>query len=262
MTAACLRLDKISSSYRFGKENLSVLNEVSLEVGAGEFVSLLGPSGSGKSTLLKIAAGLLQPDSGKVLLNGRAITGPARVGYMPQQDLLFPWKTVLQNAALPLLAAGHNPREASAKVLELLPIFGLDGFASYYPHQLSGGMKQRAALLRTVLMESTLMLLDEPFAALDALTRENLQGWLQQILNRFQKAVLFVTHSIDEAIYLSDRIYMISQRPGKIILEITIGLPRPRSRSVVTSPLFASYRQTLMQALSVAPETAKTPRPF
>lgn len=262
MPAARLRLEKISSTYFFEDNKLPVLDEVSLEVGAGEFISLLGPSGSGKSTLLKIAAGLLRPDRGRVLLDDRDITGqPARVGYMPQQDLLFPWKTLLQNAALPLLSAGLSPREASARVSELLPVFGLDGFASYYPNRLSGGMKQRAALLRTILMESDLMLLDEPFAALDALTRENLQGWLQQILNRFQKAVLFVTHSIDEAIYLSDRIYMISERPGRIILEMKIGLPRPRSRSAVTSPLFASYRQTLMQALAVTSEHGEPSSP-
>lgn len=262
MTAERLQLEKISSTYLFGKEKLPVLDGITLNVRAGEFVSLLGPSGSGKSTLLKIAAGLLAPDSGRVLLNGRDITGqPARVGYMPQQDLLFPWKTLLQNAALPLLSAGLSPQEASTRVAELLPVFGLEGFASYYPGRLSGGMKQRTALLRTVLMESDLMLLDEPFAALDALTRENLQEWLLQILSRFQRAVLFVTHSIDEAIYLSDRIYMISERPGRIVLETKIDLPRPRSRGVVASPLFTPYRQALMQALA-ATSSNKAPPPF
>lgn len=254
MEAVHLQLENISSTYLFRAERLPVLERVSLEVGRGEFVSLLGPSGSGKSTLLKIAAGLLKPDGGRVLLEGRDITGQAaRVGYMPQQDLLFPWKTLLQNAALPLLSAGLPAREAFARVSALLPVFGLEGFASYYPDRLSGGMKQRAALLRTVLMESSLLLLDEPFAALDALTRENLQGWLLQILSRFQKAVLFVTHSIDEAIYLADRIYMISERPGRIALEMKIDLPRPRSRSLVTTPLFSSYRQALMETLAAAP---------
>lgn len=248
---AHLRLENISASYSSGREKLAVLKGISIDVAAGEFVSLLGPSGSGKSTALKIAAGLIRPDYGDVYLGGHEITGQAtRVGYMPQQDLLFPWKTLLQNAALPLLAAGLSPREASARVSGLLPVFGLEGFASYYPTRLSGGMKQRAALLRTVLIESSLMLLDEPFAALDALTREYLQEWLLQILNRFQRAVLFVTHSIDEAIYLSDRIYMISERPGRIVLEKQIDLPRPRSRSIVTSPLFAAYRESLMEALA------------
>ncbi len=248
-----LNIDNISSTYSFGTEILPVLEEVSLRVNMGEFVSLLGPSGSGKSTLLKIAAGLLRPDQGRVFLDRKDITGrPAKVGYMPQQDLLFPWKTLLQNAAMPLQITGKSGKEASNRVHELLPVFGLEGFASYYPDQLSGGMKQRAALLRTVLMESNLMLLDEPFGALDALTRENLQAWLLQILERFQKAVLFVTHSIDEAIYLSDRIYMISERPGRIILEMAVELPRPRSRKVVTSPLFISYRQKLMDTLAAS----------
>lgn len=248
-----LNIDNISSTYSFGTEILPVLEEVSLRVNMGEFVSLLGPSGSGKSTLLKIAAGLLRPDQGRVFLDRKDITGrPAKVGYMPQQDLLFPWKTLLQNAAMPLQITGKSGNEASNRVHELLPVFGLEGFASYYPDQLSGGMKQRAALLRTVLMESNLMLLDEPFGALDALTRENLQAWLLQILERFQKAVLFVTHSIDEAIYLSDRIYMISERPGRIILEMAVELPRPRSRKVVTSPLFISYRQKLMDTLAAS----------
>lgn len=248
-----LNIDNISSTYSFGTEILPVLEEVSLRVNMGEFVSLLGPSGSGKSTLLKIAAGLLRPDQGRVFLDRKDITGrPAKVGYMPQQDLLFPWKTLLQNAAMPLQITGKSGKEASNRVHELLPVFGLEGFASYYPDQLSGGMKQRAALLRTVLMESNLMLLDEPFGALDALTRENLQAWLLQILERFQKAVLFVTHSIDEAIYLSDRIYMISERPGRIILEMAVELPHPRSRKVVTSPLFISYRQKLMDTLAAS----------
>lgn len=251
MKTAALQLEEISSSYHFGNKKLPVLKNISITLDAGEFVALLGPSGSGKSTLLRIAAGLLKPDRGRALLEGRDITGhAARVGYMPQQDLLFPWKTLIQNAALPLLSAGLSAEEACARVSALLPVFGLEGFASYYPDRLSGGMRQRAALLRTILMEGNLLLLDEPFAALDALTRENLQGWLLQILSRFQKAVLFVTHSIDEAIYLADRIYMISERPGRIILKMKVDLPRPRSRSVVTTPLFASYRQALMEALA------------
>ena len=157
---------------------------------------------------------------------------------MPQQDLLLPWKTLLENCALPLLAEGKPRAESHRRVEKLLPVFGLAGFEGYYPGQLSGGMKQRAALLRTVLIDSNLMLLDEPFAALDTITRENLQEWMMSILHRFNRSVLFVTHSIDEAIYLSDRIYMISDRPGRIVTELMVGLPRPRSRTVVTSTGF------------------------
>lgn len=246
-----LELKEVSSSYYSGETLLPVLDNVSLKVGEGEFVSLLGPSGSGKSTVLKIAAGLLEPDRGRVIYRERDVTGePRRVGYMPQQDMLFPWKTLAQNAALPLLCAGSGKRDAAARVEEMLPLFGLEGFGDYYPYQLSGGMRQRSALMRTMLIESNLWLLDEPFAALDALTRENLQGWLLRIWERFNGAVLFVTHSIDEAIYLSDRVYMISNRPGRIILEEVINLPRPRPRSLITTAQFAAYKETLLRTLA------------
>lgn len=246
-----LLLNRIDSTYYSEEQELPVLKNISVIVGAGEFVSVLGPSGSGKSTILKIAAGLLKPDQGRVLIDDTDVTGQSRlVGYMPQQDLLFPWKTLKQNAAMPLIAAGSGKYKAYARVEELLPVFGLAGFADYYPQQLSGGMRQRAALLRTMLIDSDLMLLDEPFASLDALTRDNLQGWLLEIWDRFKRSVLFVTHSIDEAIYLSDRIYVISERPGRIVLEQTIALPRPREKTVVTTPKFAAYKQLLINALA------------
>lgn len=246
-----LVLENIYSTYYSGKKLLPVLEGLSLQVGAGEFVSVLGPSGSGKSTILKHAAGLLKPDQGVVYLEGNEITGqPQQVSYMPQQDLLFPWKTLQENAALPLLAAGLSKKEALARVEKLLPDFGLSGFAAYYPHQLSGGMRQRAALLRTIMVESKLMLLDEPFAALDALTRESLQDWLLKIWSHFRRSVLFVTHSIDEAIYLSDRIFVITDRPGRIKLEQNIDLLRPRMRKVVTTAEYTLYKKLLIDALS------------
>jgi len=246
-----LLLDNVSATYYSGEQRLAVLDNVSLHVEEGEFVAVLGPSGSGKSTILKIAAGLLKPDRGKVLINDREITGqPQLVGYMPQQDLLFPWKTLKQNASLSLIAAKSGKNEAYARVDEMLPVFGLQGFANYYPHQLSGGMRQRAALLRTMLIESNLMLLDEPFAALDALTRESMQDWLLKIWQRFKRSVLFVTHSIDEAIYLSDRIYVISERPGKNALEQKIELPRPRNKATLTTKEFALYKQIFLNTLA------------
>ncbi len=246
-----LLLEGISSTYFSGEQRLPVLDNISLHVQAGEFVTVLGPSGSGKSTILKTAAGLLKPDRGRVLIGGHETTGtPQLVGYMPQQDLLFPWKTLKQNAALPLLAAKSGTGEAYARVEEMLPVFGLESFADYYPFQLSGGMRQRAALLRTMLIESNLMLLDEPFASLDALTRENMQDWLLDIWGRFKRSVLFVTHSIDEAIYLSDRIYVISERPGKNALEQDIELPRPRTKSILASRNFATYKQVFINALA------------
>ena len=246
-----LLLKEVSSTYYSGEERLQVLDDVSLYVGDGEFVSVIGPSGSGKSTILKIAAGLLKPDRGRVFISNLDITGkPQLIGYMPQQDLLFPWKTLKQNAALPLLAAKTNKHEAYARVEEMLPVFGLEGFADYYPHQLSGGMRQRTALMRTMLIDSSLMLLDEPLAALDALTRENMQDWLLNIWERFKRSVLFVTHSIDEAIYLSDRIYVISKRPGKNALEQVIELPRPRNKGLMASKDFTTYKQLLISALA------------
>ena len=230
---------------------MPVLENISLHVDAGEFISVLGPSGSGKSTILKIAAGLLKPDWGRVFIDGVDVTGQSRlVGYMPQQDLLFPWKTLKQNAVMPLIAAGWGKQKAYVRVEDLLPVFGLNGFADYYPGQLSGGMRQRAALLRTMLIECDLMLLDEPFAALDALTRENMQDWLLTIWENFKRSVLFVTHSIDEAIYLSDRIYVISERPGRNVLEQTVDIIRPRSKAVVTTPIFTAYKKLLINALT------------
>ncbi len=251
-TISRLAIENIYSTYYSGEQHLSVLENVSLHVGEGEFVSVLGPSGSGKSTILKIAAGLLNPDQGRILVNNREVTGkPRLVGYMPQYDLLFPWKTLRQNAALPLLAKKIKAKEASKKVDEMLPLFSLENFAEYYPHQLSGGMRQRAALLRTMLIDSDLMLLDEPFAALDALTRETMQDWLLKIWGQFRRSVLFVTHSIDEAIYLSDRIYVITERPGKIAIEQIIDLKRPRSKEIITTSIFSSYKQVMINALNV-----------
>ncbi|MGM0651757.1 MAG: ABC transporter ATP-binding protein [Bacillota bacterium] len=246
-----LSLDKISSTYYSGEKKLAVLEKVSLHVRHGEFVSVIGPSGCGKSTILKTAAGLIKPDSGRVWIDRVDVTGSSQlVGYMPQQDLLFPWKTLWQNAALPLLAAGVSKKEAFEHVDEMLPLFGLKGFADYYPYQLSGGMRQRAALLRTMLIDSNLMLLDEPFAALDALTREQMQAWLLDIWENFRRSVLFVTHSIDEAIYLSDRVYVITERPGKNAIEQNIELGRPRKKAVLTSRDFTLYKQILINALA------------
>lgn len=246
-----IRLDRISSTYRSGVKKLTALEEVSLYARPGEFVAVLGPSGSGKSTILKIAAGLLKPDHGKIWIDGKDVTGiPQLVGYMPQQDLLLPWKTMWENAALPLLAKGVRKKDAFDRVTELIPLFGIEGFADYYPYQLSGGMRQRAALLRTFLIESNLMLLDEPFAALDALTREKMQAWLLNIWETFKRSVLFVTHSIDEAIYLSDRVYVITERPGKNALEQAIEIERPRDINVLTTRDFTLYKRILIKALA------------
>lgn len=250
MITPAILVDNISKTYAYNEENMEVLREVSLTVEKGQFVSILGPSGCGKSTLLKMIPGLVKPDSGQIFLEGKIIKGPVtKVGYMPQKDLLAPWKTVMDNIALPLLIAGYSRKEAYQKVKDLLPAFELEGFENHYPHQLSGGMRQRAALMRTIFISSEVLLLDEPFAALDALTRENMQEWLLGILEKFGPSILFITHSIDEAIFLSDKVYVFSKRPGRIVLEQEINLPRPRNRSIVTSDIFINYKKILIEAL-------------
>lgn len=227
------------------------MREVSLVVGKGEFVSLIGPSGSGKSTLLDLAAGLSVPDEGDILLEGRSILGQkGLVSYMPQKDVLFPWRTILDNVIVPLEVRGVSKQQARQQALELLPIFGLEKFADSYPDMLSGGMKQRASFLRTYLGHKELMLLDEPFGKLDALTRMEMQAWLLQIWQTYRHSVLLVTHDIDEAILLSDRIYVLSARPGEIIGEVTVNLPRPRDPRMSVDPAFTSLKMELLDLLS------------
>ncbi|MDW7673523.1 MAG: ABC transporter ATP-binding protein [Bacillota bacterium] len=250
MNTRKLIVKNLSKTFPNNGQELSVLEDISLYVQEGEFVTLLGPSGSGKSTLFKVIAGLIKADQGSVIIDSKEVTGEVvKLGYMPQQDLLLPWRTLLENASLPLLVQGKPKQEAYQQVKELLPVFGLEGFEGYYPEQLSGGMRQRAAMLRTILIDSQVMLLDEPFGALDALSRERLQEWLLEIWEKFKRSVLFITHSIDEAIYLSDRIYVISDRPSQIVIEQAIKIPRPRKREIVTTPQFVKYKQILMEAL-------------
>ncbi|SHH14257.1 ABC transporter ATP-binding protein [Desulforamulus hydrothermalis] len=251
MPAVRLAVKAVSKSYdRPGRGKILALDRVSLTVGEGEFVSLIGPSGCGKSTLLELVAGLARPDQGDILLQGRSVAGcRGHVSYMPQNDVLFPWRTVLDNVILPLQLQGMATKEARQTARQLLPLFGLAGFADSYPHMLSGGMKQRAAFLRTYLCRQELMLLDEPFGKLDALTKIQMQEWLLDIWQRFQHSVLFVTHDIEEAILLSDRIYLFSPRPGRILAELTVTLPRPRSPRLTTDRAFIKLKETLYSRL-------------
>jgi len=240
---------------------VDVLEDVELEVGPGEFVSIVGPSGCGKSTLLNILAGLVPPTSGRVLLDGRApdrLLG--RVGYMPQRDLLMPWRTVLKNATLPLEISGMSQREARQVALRELPRFGLAGFEDRRPAALSGGMRQRAALLRTFLAGRDLVLLDEPFGALDALTRQSMQAWLLRIWQTDRKTILLVTHDVEEAVYLSDRVYVMSGRPGRMLDLVGIEIPRPRALEVALSPEFLAIRRRLLEPLRRAAGGDELPR--
>jgi ABC-type nitrate/sulfonate/bicarbonate transport system ATPase subunit len=235
-----------------GRETVAVRN-VDLSIAPGEFVTLIGPSGCGKSTLFNIIAGLLPPDAdGSVLLAGRpqqdgGLLG--KVSFMPQRDLLFPWRTVLDNATLALEVEGMPRRAARRKAEALFPEFGLKGFEGHYPHQLSGGMRQRVALMRTFLFERDLMLLDEPFGALDAMTRTLMQRWLLDIWARHKRTVLFITHDIDEAIFLGDKVVVMTARPGAIKCQETIALPRPRDAAVVTTPEFVAIKRRLLAVI-------------
>ena len=229
------------------------LEGVDVEVGADEFVSILGPSGCGKSTLFNILAGLLAPTSGRVLLDGRQPDGLlGRLGYMPQRDLLMPWRRLLDNVTLGMEMNGvPRPRAREAARAEL-PRFGLAGFERSWPAGLSGGMRQRAALLRTFLAGRQVMLLDEPFGALDALTRQAMQAWLLEIWQQDRKTILFITHDVEEAVYLSDRVYVMSGRPGRIGLTLDVDLPRPRPPEITATPEFLAHKQRLLEPLREA----------
>ena len=224
-----LLVEGVSKVYRDGRRSLETLASIDLVVNRGEFVTLIGPSGCGKSTLFNIVAGVDQPSSGVVAIDGDATGARAgKSGYMPQQPLLLPWRTVEENVMLGLDVRRVPRKKAEQEAGELLKHFSLAEFARDYPATLSGGMRQRVALLRTVLFNSSFLLLDEPFGALDALTRLSLQMWLLELWQTFHSSVLFITHDVREAILLSDRVYVLSARPARVLRVVEIDLPRPR----------------------------------
>ncbi len=209
-------------SKTFGQ--LDTLDNISLEARNHEFIVILGPSGCGKSTLFHIISGLISPDSGAVYINGSDWTGKTgRVGYMQQKDLLLPSKNILTNIAIPLLLKGEERKLAYKKVQKKLADFGLEGFEKHYPRQLSGGMRQRAALLRTFIFTKDILLLDEPFASLDAITRRKMHLWLKELWAKYNSLVMFITHDIEEALMLADRIYVLSPRPARVKAEFNLG---------------------------------------
>src|SRR5688500_11014267 len=238
MTMALLEVDSVSKTFG-GRRPLETLRDVTIHVDDGEFVSIIGPSGCGKSTLFNLIAGVEPQSAGRIAVQGETDPDARRlsVGYMFQKDLLFPWRTLIDNAALGLQVSEGMGREAArARVAEMLPRFGLEGFESHRPAELSGGMRQRVALLRTLLLERPLLLLDEPFASLDALTRRELQRWLRatwSLPERSSEAALLVTHDVREAIYLSDRVYVMSHRPGTIVAALAV----PRSEAGAIEPV-------------------------
>jgi ABC-type nitrate/sulfonate/bicarbonate transport system, ATPase component len=243
-------IEGLSKSFYNNEKELKVLDGLSLSLYEGEFVSLIGPSGCGKSTLFNIICGLENGYMGSIKIDGLDIKDSGKkFAYMYQKDLLMPWKKLMDNLMLPMEIQGIEKSAARERINELLPKFGLNGFENSYPRELSGGMRQRAALLRTFLIDSDIMLMDEPFAALDALNRDKMQSWLLSVWGQFKRSVLFITHSIDEAIFLSDRIYVLSDRPASVKLQLNIELGRPRNKDVLTSQKFMEYKELLLNSL-------------
>jgi ABC-type nitrate/sulfonate/bicarbonate transport system ATPase subunit len=237
---------RASETTKRGVDQVQVLQPVDIVARPGEFVSIVGPSGCGKSTLFSIIAGLEAPSEGAIVIDDVDHTGETgHVGYMLQKDLLLPWRTVLNNVILGLEVSGVKREDSVAAARPLLEAYGLGKYENARPSQLSGGMRQRAALLRTLLFNRKIMLLDEPFAALDAQTRLQMQLWLLEVQDTFQKTIVFVTHDIDEAVFLSDRIYVMHGQPGSVVREIDIDLPRPRSLEVTASAAFAAYKDEI-----------------
>lgn len=225
-----------------------VLRDVSLTLREGELVCLLGVSGGGKTTLFNVISGLLRPDEGQVFLDGEDVTGkPGQISYMLQKDLLLPYRTIQDNVALPLLLRGMKKKEARAKATALFPQFGLEGTEKLWPAQLSGGMRQRAALLRTYLFSQNVALLDEPFSALDTLTKSAVHQWYLEVMDQIRLSTLFITHDIDEAILLSDRIYLLVD--GRTEHEVVIQEPRPRHLDFNLTPEFLDYKKRILSLL-------------
>ena len=233
-----------------GEDRTPVLDGMSLTSEEGEFVALLGPSGCGKSTVLRVLAGLLVPDTGRAEVFGTSVVGqPGACTLQPQRDTLLPWKRCLDNAVLGARVAGVPPAEAREAASRLWHRFGLAGYEHAWPAELSGGMRQRLALLRAFLVPRDVLLLDEPLGALDAITRRDLQVWLEDVWESDRRTELLVTHAVDEAILLAERVVVLSDRPASVVREVEVGLPRPRSASLVGDPTFGERRSELLEAL-------------
>lgn len=231
-------------------DNRTIIQDISIELHDHEIVSLLGVSGSGKTTLFHIISGLLKPEEGQVLLNGTDITGQAgMISYMLQKDLLLPYRTIEDNVSLPLIIKGTKKKAAREMVRPYFEEFGLSGTEKKYPSQLSGGMRQRAALLRTYMFSNEIALLDEPFSALDTITKSAIHRWYLDVMEEIKLSTLFITHDIDEAILLSDRIYLLTGSPGQITDEIIIKEPKPRRKDFNLTSQFLEYKKTIIEKL-------------
>lgn len=245
-TPPALETQTVRLAFRERKQSLPVLNDVSLTVPTGKFVSIIGPSGCGKSTLFHVIGGLVKPDAGKVLLHGADITGErGHISYVPQKPALFPWRSTLDNVILAREIAGMPIKAAREEARAWLAKAGLGEFEQAYPHKLSGGMQQRASFLRGLLAPQEVLCLDEPFSALDALTRSDMQRWLLDIWEENQRTVLMITHSIEEALMLSDTIYLFSSRPSSVLHKIEVPFARPRSEQLIDDPRFLELKREI-----------------
>ena len=263
MTKTLIDLDKVGMTYEAASGPVEALAGITSAIGAGEFVSLVGPSGCGKSTLLRIVAGLRPATSGTVTVSGRPVTQPIPdIGMVFQAPILLKWRSILENVLLPAELAGKDPRTLRSRAEQLLEMAGLGGFGPKLPRELSGGMQQRAALCRALLLDPPLLLMDEPFGALDAMTRDDmalelLRIWGEKDLSRdARKTVLFVTHSIPEAVFLSDRVLVMSARPGRVAADLRIDLPRPRTVELRASEAFGKLTLEIFRALTGRTEGA------
>lgn len=241
-----LEINQIHKSFKQGKQMLHVLNDISLSVSVGEFVSIIGPSGCGKSTLFHLIGGLIPADEGEIKLQGKFINGErGHISYVPQQSALFPWRNIIDNLLLAQEIAGTTKANSRQEALDWLGRAGMAGFEKAYPHMLSGGMQQRVSFLRGLLAPQEVMCLDEPFSSLDALTRGDMQRWLLDIWESHQRSVLMITHSIDEALMLSDKIYLLSNRPASVLQVIDVPFKRPRQEELESDPLFLKLKQEI-----------------
>jgi len=253
MSEPLLTVDSVAKSFISHKgEVASVIEDISLELNEGEFISVIGPSGSGKSTLFTLLAEQIEPTRGSVTFHGTRATGEPFSAYMPQKDLLFPWLSVEDNAALGLVLHGMSKKNARARIGELLSTFRLDGRAKAYPFELSGGMRQRVALLRTVVQHRPVLLLDEPFGALDYLTRTELQLWLAELSVRNNLSIILITHDVPEALFLSDRVYVLSNRPATVRMVLEQSSPRPRGLEVRETDEFKHDERLLLTELTAS----------
>lgn len=247
---AKLETHRLSKSFVRGDQELQVLRNVEISVSEGEFVSFVGASGCGKTTLLRIIHGLIPPTVGEVVVDDIAVDGPStQRGFVLQNDSLLPWRSVIRNVTFGLEVLGVSRADAATRAEDMLALVGLEGFENHYPMEISGGMRQRVNLARALVVDPEILLMDEPFASLDAQTREVMQLELLRIWEQRRKTVLFVTHQIDEAVYLSDRIIVFATRPGRVAKDLVVDLPRPRALSIKRSPEFLGYVDTIWKLI-------------